>query len=55
MVITIGGTSVCVKNKPTMYKMIDDAIKYLPTDKPRYLMGVGEPVDLLEGVIERGG
>lgn len=33
--------------------MIDDAIKYLPTDKPRYLMGVGEPADLLEGV-ERG-
>ena len=33
--------------------MIDDAIKYLPVDKPRYLMGVGEPVDLFEGV-ERG-
>ena len=49
---SIGGTSVG-ENKPTMYKMIDDAIRYLPTDKPRYLMGVGEPVDLLEGV-ERG-
>lgn len=49
---SIGGTSVG-EDKPTMYKMIDDAIKYLPTDKPRYLMGVGEPVDLLEGV-ERG-
>ena len=33
-----------------MYKMIDDAVKYLPIDKPRYLMGVGEPIDLLEGV-----
>ena len=49
---SIGGTSVG-EDKPTMYKMIDDAIKYLPTDKPRYLMGVGEPIDLLEGV-ERG-
>ena len=49
---SIGGTSVG-EDKPTMYKMIDDAIRYLPTDKPRYLMGVGEPVDLLEGV-ERG-
>ena len=33
--------------------MIDDAIRYLPEDKPRYLMGVGDPIDLLEGV-ERG-
>ena len=49
---SIGGTSVG-EDKPTMYKMIDDAIRYLPTDKPRYLMGVGEPADLLEGV-ERG-
>ena len=49
---SIGGTSVG-EDKDTMYKMIDYAIKYLPIDKPRYLMGVGEPIDLLEGV-ERG-
>lgn len=49
---SIGGTSVG-EDKNTMYKMIDYAIKYLPLDKPRYLMGVGEPIDLLEGV-ERG-
>ncbi len=48
----IGGTSVG-EDKETMYKMVDDAIKFLPEDKPRYLMGVGEPEDLLEG-IERG-
>ena len=48
----IGGTSVG-KDKETMYKMIDYAIKYLPEDKPRYLMGVGDPFDLFEGV-ERG-
>ena len=49
---SIGGTSVG-EDKDTMYKMIDYAIKYLPSDKPRYLMGVGDPIDLLEGV-ERG-
>jgi queuine tRNA-ribosyltransferase len=49
---SIGGTSVG-ENKDTMYKMIDYAIYYLPIDKPRYLMGVGDPIDLLEGV-ERG-
>ena len=48
----IGGTSVG-EDKVTMYKMVDYAIKYLPEDKPRYLMGVGEPIDLLEAV-ERG-
>ena len=49
---SIGGTSVG-EDKITMYKMIDDAIRYLPEDKPRYLMGVGDPIDILEG-IERG-
>ena len=47
---TIGGTSVG-EDKVTMYKMIDDAIRYLPEDKPRYLMGVGDPIDLFEGVM----
>ena len=36
-----------------MYKMIDDGIRYLPEDKPRYLMGVGDPIDIVEGV-DRG-
>ena len=49
---SIGGTSVG-EDKQTMYKMIDYAILYLPEDKPRYLMGVGDPIDILEGV-ERG-
>ena len=47
---SIGGTSVG-EDKDTMYKMIDYAIKYLPEDKPRYLMGVGDPIDIIEGVI----
>ena len=49
---SIGGTSVG-EDKETMYKMVDYAIKYLPKDKPRYLMGVGDPIDIFEGV-ERG-
>ncbi len=49
---SIGGTSVG-EDKTTMYQMIDDAIKYLPENKPRYLMGVGEPEDIFAG-IERG-
>ncbi len=49
---SIGGTSVG-EDKETMYKMIDYSILYLPSDKPRYLMGVGDPVDIIEGV-QRG-
>ena len=49
---SIGGTSVG-ESKPVMYKMVEDSVKYLPEDKIRYLMGVGDPIDLLEGV-ERG-
>ncbi len=47
---SIGGTSVG-EDKDTMYKMIDYSIPYLPEDKPRYLMGVGDPLDIIEGVI----
>ena len=49
---SIGGTSVG-EGKDVMYKMIEDGVRYLPEDKPRYLMGVGDPIDILEGV-ERG-
>lgn len=48
----IGGTSVG-EGKDVMIKMIEYAADYLPKDKLRYLMGVGDPIDLLEGV-ERG-
>ncbi len=47
---SIGGTSVG-EDKDTMYKMIDYSIKYLPEDKVRYLMGVGDPIDIIEGTI----
>jgi len=48
----IGGLSVGEPSE-TMYKMIDEVITKLPEDKPRYLMGVGTPKDILEAV-ERG-
>ena len=48
----IGGLAV---GEPTevMYEMIEVVNEILPADKPRYLMGVGTPMNLLEG-IERG-
>jgi queuine tRNA-ribosyltransferase len=49
---SIGGTSVG-EDKPTMYKMIEDGVRYLPEDKPRYLMGVGT-VDAIFAGVERG-
>jgi len=48
----IGGTSIG-EPKDVCFKMIDYAVKYLPTDKPRYLMGVGS-LDYILGAIERG-
>ena len=48
----IGGTSVG-EDKKTMYRMVDYGIKYLPEDKPRYLMGVGT-VDAIFEAVERG-
>jgi len=48
----IGGLAV---GEPTekMYEMIELVNEILPQDKPRYLMGVGTPANILEG-IERG-
>lgn len=45
----IGGLAV---GEPTekMYEMIDIVNDILPTDKPRYLMGVGTPANILEGI-----
>ena len=45
----IGGLSVG-EAKPDMYAMLDVVNDVLPTDRPRYLMGVGFPEDLVEGV-----
>lgn len=48
----IGGLSVGEPEKD-MYAMIEVVNEILPMDKPRYLMGVGTPVNILEG-IDRG-
>lgn len=45
----IGGLSVG-EPKEEMWKVLDCLSPHLPTDKPRYLMGVGTPVDIVEAV-----
>jgi queuine tRNA-ribosyltransferase len=47
--IAIGGLSVG-EPKPVMYGVLDLVASRLPQDRPRYLMGVGFPEDLLEGI-----
>ena len=48
----LGGLSVG-EPKTKTWEMLDIAVPLLPLDRPRYLMGVGSPEDLFEGV-ERG-
>ncbi|MGW8312142.1 MAG: tRNA guanosine(34) transglycosylase Tgt [Desulfuromonadales bacterium] len=48
----IGGVSVG-EGLELLKKVVDDTEPYLPENKPRYLMGVGLPEDILES-IERG-
>ena len=45
----LGGLSVG-EPKDEMIKVLDEVAHQLPSDKPRYLMGVGTPADLLESV-----
>ncbi len=47
--IAIGGLSVG-EPIPLMYEMTDLNTDYLPSEKPRYLMGVGTPANLIESV-----
>lgn len=48
--IAIGGLSVG-EPKPLMYEILDEMLPYYPQDVPRYLMGVGSPDCLIEGVL----
>lgn len=48
----IGGLAVGESHEE-MYDIIEKTVPYLPSDKPVYLMGVGTPANILEGV-ERG-
>jgi queuine tRNA-ribosyltransferase len=47
--IAIGGLSVG-ESKEQMMRILDLVLPLLPEDKPRYLMGVGTPEDLIEGM-----
>jgi queuine tRNA-ribosyltransferase len=47
----IGGLSVG-EPRPMTYEMVDNAIRYLPDDKPRYLMGVGTPEEIVHYVAQ---
>jgi queuine tRNA-ribosyltransferase len=48
----VGGLAVGETHEE-MYHILEETVPYLPVDKPTYLMGVGTPVNILEG-IERG-
>lgn len=48
----VGGLAVGETHEE-MYRILEQTVPYLPKDKPTYLMGVGTPANILEGV-ERG-
>lgn len=48
----VGGLAVG-EGQDAMFKVLDSVVPHLPTDKPRYLMGVGKPDDLV-GAVARG-
>ena len=48
----IGGLAVG-ETQSEMFKILDDIKNFMPEDKPRYLMGVGTPSDIL-GAVKRG-
>jgi queuine tRNA-ribosyltransferase len=50
--IAIGGLAVG-EGQPAMFEVLDITVPALPADRPRYLMGVGTPDDLL-GAVGRG-
>ena len=45
----VGGLAVGETHEE-MYRVLDSTVPYLPQDKPVYLMGVGTPVNIVEGV-----
>lgn len=48
----VGGLAVGESHEE-MYRILDSVVPYLPVDKPTYLMGVGTPANIIEGV-DRG-
>ena len=48
----LGGLAVG-ESQNQMFKVLDNIVPFMPKDKPRYLMGVGTPSDIL-GAVKRG-
>ncbi|MCW5750292.1 MAG: tRNA guanosine(34) transglycosylase Tgt [Alphaproteobacteria bacterium] len=48
----VGGLAVG-EGQDTMFEVLDFTVPHLPEDRPRYLMGVGRPLDIV-GAVERG-
>ncbi len=48
---SIGGVANDHESKEDMYKAFAYSTAYLPKEKLRYAMGIGEPIDIIEGVI----
>lgn len=48
----IGGLGIG-ESKSDMWRVVEEVVKILPKEKPRYLMGIGKPEDFIEG-IQRG-
>ena len=46
----LGGLSVG-EDKETRQRIVQETVPFLPSEKPRYLMGVGKPEDILDGVM----
>ena len=46
----VGGLAVG-EGQETMFSVLDGVVPHLPADRPRYLMGVGKPADLVGGVL----
>lgn len=47
--VAVGGLSVG-ESAEEMYAVLEEVTPFMPADKPRYLMGVGTPLNILEGV-----
>lgn len=48
--IAIGGVANGGESKVRMYEAVEYAMPHIPITKPRYLMGVGEPVDMIRAI-----
>lgn len=48
---SIGGVANDHESKMHMYEAFSYSTKYLPEDKLRYAMGIGDPIDLIEGAL----